>query len=567
MGSSHLSTALIETSNQEVDALLMRLSQHKQIWLTLPLEARLQQLATCLENVKAVSSEWAEAACAMKGLDPTMAIAGEEWIVGPFAIMRYLRLLIRTLTEEKKQVKKQVRRVRQRVSHSPSVAQNIVQVFPNTLFDRLLWLGTTAEVWVQPEHPLKIGQKDAEGAGEVGLVLGAGNISSISPLDVLHQLFVENRVALLKMNPVNAAIGPWLEKAFSGLQSAGFFAIAYGGADLGAHLCQHPAVDAIHITGAQQTHDAIVWGSASEQVQRKANRLPLLQKPITSELGGVTPIIVVPGQWSDREITFQARHVASMVAHNASFNCVAGKVLVLAKHWPQRSQFLDRVRQQLRKIPPRLAYYPGAQERYSRFLERYPASEVLGQSAEGCIPWTLIPNVSPTFGEYALTAEAFCGILAEVSLDAVDADDFLKRVPQFVNDCLYGTLSCTVLIDPKTQKRNRAAFEKTIAYLKYGTIGINIWSGALFVMPEIPWGAFPGNSLEAIGSGQGFVHNTELIQNPQKAVVSAPFYIWPTPVWFAQHRTLNQVGQRLVAFEYRPQIDTFAAVIAAAVRG
>jgi Aldehyde dehydrogenase family len=563
MHSSDLSVATTETSNQQVDALLVQLSQRKQIWLMVPLEVRLKHLATCLENVKAVSGSWAEAACLMKGLDPTMAIAGEEWLAGPFAVMRYLRLLMRTLAKENQQS----RRARQRVSHSPSVAQNIVQVFPNTLFDRLLWMGTAAEVWVQPGQPLEIGQSNAEGAGEVALVLGAGNISSIGPLDILHQLFIENRVALLKMNPVNAAVGPWIEKAFSGLQADGFFAIAYGGAALGAYLCQHPAVDAIHITGAQQTHDAIVWGSPSEQTQRKAAHLPLLQKPITSELGGVTPIIVVPGQWSEREIAFQARHVASMVAHNASFNCVAGKVLVLSKGWAQRSQFLDQVRQQLRKIPPRLAYYPGAQERYSRFLEHYPTLEVLGQSAEGCIPWTLIPDVSPTVGEYALTVEAFCGILAEVSLDTVDADDFLKRVPQFVNDCLYGTLSCTVLIDPKTRRQNRVASEKAIAQLQYGTIGINIWSGALFVMPEIPWGAFPGNTLEAIGSGQGFVHNTELIRNPQKAVVSAPFYIWPTPVWFAQHRTLNQLAQRLVAFEYRPQINTFAAVIAVAVRG
>jgi Aldehyde dehydrogenase family len=563
MFSSDLSPAFIETSNQQADMLLMQLSQHRQAWLTVSTKIRLKYLAACLENVKAVSESWVEAACSTKELDPTMAIAGEEWLVGPFAVMRYLRLLMRTLARENQQS----RRARQQVLQSSSVVQNIVQVFPNTWFDRLLWPGTTAEVWIQPGQPLEIGQKNAEGAGEVALVLGAGNISSIGPLDVLHQLFVENRVALLKTNPVNAAVGPWIEKAFSGLQADGFFAIAYGGAELGAHLCRHPAVDTIHITGAQQTHDAIVWGSVSEQTQRKSEHLSLLQKPITSELGGVTPIIVVPGQWSEREIAFQARHVASMVAHNASFNCVAGKVLVFSKGWPQRSQFLDQVRQQLRKIPPRTAYYPGAQERYSRFLERYPASEVLGQNAEGCIPWTLIPDVSPTAGEYALTVEAFCGILAEVSLDTANADDFIRRVPQFVNDCLYGTLSCTVLIDPKTRRQNDAAFEKAIAQLQYGTIGINIWSGTLFAMPEIPWGAFPGNTLEAIGSGQGFVHNTELIQNPQKAAVSAPFYIWPTPVWFAQHRTLNQVGRRLVAFEHRPQMNTLAAVIAAAVRG
>jgi Aldehyde dehydrogenase family len=564
MCSSDLSTAPMETSNQQANALLMRLSQHKQIWLTVPVEIRLKHLATCLENVKAVSESWARAACLIKGLDPTMQIAGEELLVGPFAVMRYLRSLMRTLARE---TDLSPGKVRQSVAHSPSAAQDIVQVFPNTLFDRLLWMGTIAEVWVRPGQQLEMGQRDAEIEGKVALVLGAGNISSIGPLDVLHQLFVENRVALLKMNPVHATVGPWIEKVFSGLQADGFFAIAYGEADLGAYLCQHSAVDTVHITGAQQTHDVIVWGSASEQAQRKVDHLPLLQKPITSELGGVTPIIVVPGQWSDREIAFQARHVASMVTHNASFNCVAGKVLVLSKGWAQRLQFLDQVRQQLRKIPPRPAYYPGAQERYSCFLERYPTSEVLGQSAEGCIPWTLIPNVAPTVNEYALTAEAFCGILAEVSLDSADADDFLKRVPQFVNNCLYGTLSCTVLSDPKTRRQNRTAFEEAIAQLQYGTIGINVWSGALFAMPEIPWGAFPGNPLEAISSGQGFVHNTKLVQNPQKAVVSAPFYLWPTPVWFAQHRTLNQVAQRLIAFEHRPQMNTLAAVIAAAVGG
>jgi Aldehyde dehydrogenase family len=559
---SDLQAALPETSPQQADALLIRLHQHKQIWLTMPLEFRLKHLATCLENVHSVSKSWAEAACLMKGLDPTVAIAGEEWLAGPFAVMHYLRLLIRSLSGRANPPQ----RVRQR-RRSVSVTQATVQVFPNTLSERLLWPGTTAEVWVETNQPLDIVQTSPEREGNVALVLGAGNISSIGPLDILHQLFVENRVALLKMNPVNAAIGPWIEQAFASLQSEGLFAIAYGGAELGAYLCQHSAVDAIHITGAQQTHDVIVWGSASEQAQRKATHSPVLEKSITSELGGVTPIIVVPGQWSEREIAFQARHVASMVAHNASFNCVAGKVLVLSKRWAQRSQFLDQVRQQLKKIPPRLAYYPGAQERYSRFLERYPDAEILGQSAAGCIPWTLIPNVAPIANEYALTVEAFCGILAEVSLDATETDDFLKRVPQFVNDFIYGTLSATVLIDAKTRRQNRATFEDAIAQLQYGTIGINIWSGVLFAMPEIPWGAFPGNTLEAVGSGQGFVHNTELIQNPQKAVVSAPFYIWPTPAWFAQHRTLNQLAQRLIAFEHRPNLSTFAAVIAAALGG
>jgi Aldehyde dehydrogenase family len=561
---------VLETSTADVDAALSRLAQHKQTWLTVPLEGRLSYLENCIEGVRAVAESWVAAACAVKGLDPNLAISGEEWLAGPFAVLRYLRLLRRTLVGQLSGRLESLQKV-----HGPT-DRDILQPFPSDLSDRLLFRGMTAQVWGQPGHPLvqkhMKSQPFAEGGG-VALVLGAGNISSIGPLDVLHQLFIENRVALLKMNPVNAAVGPWIEKAFAGLSADGFFAIAYGGAELGAYLCQHPTVDAVHITGAQQTHDAIVWGSPAEQPQRKATGSPLLHKPITSELGGVTPILVVPGQWSDLELDFQARHVASMVVHNASFNCVAGQVLVLSSGWTQRSQFLDRVRQQLRQIPPRLAYYPGAQARYRNFLKRYPNSEVLGQTATGCIPWTLIPDVPPIEGEYALTTEAFCGLLAEVTLVEDDADpkhlakSFLERAVQFANDCLYGTLSCTILIDPKTQRHLKTELQQAIAQLRYGTIGIDIWSGTLFIMPEIPWGAFPGNSLADIGSGQGFVHNTCLVENPQKAVVSAPFYIWPIPVWFAQHKTLKQVGQRLVSFESDPNLRTLGAVMAAAIGG
>jgi Aldehyde dehydrogenase family len=566
-----------ETSRSDADQRLTRLDQHRSAWLTVSSSERLHLINLCLQSILSVAESWVEAACAAKALDPDSGIAGEEWITGPFAVMRYLQRLKGSLAALETSIPAQVApaiRSLKKEALEDRQTQAKIQPFPQTLFDRLLYRGITAQVWGLPGHPLGQGLPAVQDpAGSVALVLGAGNITSIGPLDVLHQLFIENRVALLKMNPVNAVVGPWLEKAFAPLQTRGLFEVVYGGADLGAYLCQHPSVGAVHITGAQQTHDVIVWGREPERTQRKAAGNPVLQKPITSELGGVTPILVVPGQWSERDLAFQARHVASMVTHNASFNCVAAQVLILSQAWPQRAQFLDLLRQQLRQIPPRQAYYPGAQERYQQFLDRYPQAEVLGQTAEGCIPWTLIPQVPSLPDEYALTTEAFCGLIAEVSLEAPNrvsidpAKDFLERVVPFVNDGLYGTLSCTLLIDPKTQSRLQTELEAALTQLRYGTIGINIWSGALFVMPDIPWGAFPGSTLDKIGSGQGFVHNTCLALNPQKAVVSAPFYIWPTPVWFAQHRTLSQLGRRLVAFEHRPNWLTLSGVALAALRG
>lgn len=83
---------------------------------------------------------------------------------------------------------------------------------------------------------------------------------------------------------------------------------------------------------------------------------------------------------------FQARHVASMVAQNASFNCNAAKVLVLPKGWLQRETFLRKVDAALSQTRSRKAYYPGAEERYRGFLEHYPKARPLGPSSSGHRP-------------------------------------------------------------------------------------------------------------------------------------------------------------------------------------
>jgi len=48
--------------------------------------------------------------------------------------------------------------------------------------------------------------------GITNLVLGAGNASSLPVNDSLCKLFVENRVVILKLNPVNSYLGPLIEK-------------------------------------------------------------------------------------------------------------------------------------------------------------------------------------------------------------------------------------------------------------------------------------------------------------------------------------------------------------------
>jgi acyl-CoA reductase-like NAD-dependent aldehyde dehydrogenase len=551
----------LTTNFDEIDRAIASLHSHRDLWVQTSIYQRLEYLQDCLDRTVAIAEAWATAGCQAKGIAPQSTLAGEEWIAGPISTVRNIRLLMTTLQANGQLPPPKI--------YQRQDGQFVAEVLPTNAIDRLLYLGYRGEVWLKPETPPTQGKIYREPTtGKVALILGAGNVSAIVAMDVLSKLFSENEIVIIKLNPVNAYIGKYLAQAFEPLIQAGFLQIVYGGVDVGEYLCQHPQVETIHITGSHRTYDAIVWGStASEQQERKAANRPRLTKPITSELGCVTPILVVPGKWSKSDLTFQARQVASTIAHNASFNCVSGQILVTSSGWAQQAEFLAAVRRELAAIPARQAYYPGAQDRYQAFLDQYPQSEALGTRTPEILPWTIIPDVPPVTGEYALTEEAFCGILAQVSIESDSAPDFLTKAVDFVNDRVWGTLSCTVLINPQIQKQYHQEFDSAIANLKYGAIGVNIWSGMIFYFGSTTWGAYPGNTPADIGSGSGFVHNSYLFDHPQKSVVYAPFRIFPTPAWFANHKNLLGMAGQLLKLEANPTWKNLPLVVLAALRG
>ncbi len=220
----------------------------------------------------------------------------------------------------------------------------------------------------------------------MGLVLGAGNVAAIPALDALHTLFVAGHVCLLKMSPVNAYAGPLFERAFAPLVERGFLEFVYGGPDVGAYCTDHPSIGAVHVTGSSETHDRIVWGVEPERTERKQQNDPRLKKAITSELGNITPVIVPPGDYSEKELDHLARSVAGMVAHNASFNCIAAKMLVLPRGSRVRDELLSRLMRELEKVPLRRAYYPGAAERYAALTEGVSQLHKIGTPRDGESP-------------------------------------------------------------------------------------------------------------------------------------------------------------------------------------
>ena len=187
--------------------------------------------------------------------------------------------------------------------------------------------------------------------GKIGLVLGAGNVASIAPLDCLHKLLVEHQVVLLKMNPVNDYLIDFLRPALRPLIEFGALRIVRGGADVGAYLCNHDLVDDIHITGAAASHDAIVWGPGEEGRKNKAAGTPRNSRRITSELGGVAPTIVVPGPWSNADIAYHAELIATQKLNNSGFNCIACQMLVLPEGWDKSDALLAALEKVMQKAP------------------------------------------------------------------------------------------------------------------------------------------------------------------------------------------------------------------------
>jgi hypothetical protein len=275
----------------DLDREVAALQEHAQAWARLGLTGRIRHLRTMRARTVEVAPAWVDLAARAKGIANT-PLAGEEWFAGPYALLIALDRLIATLGEIA-------------VAGSPRVpsslrmradGQLVVDVFPVQSSDRVLLSGVRGELWMEPSVtreslPVRTAgfYHRSDPAGSVTLVLGAGNIASIAPLDVLNVLYTHGGTAFLKLNPVNAYLLPVFERVFASLIDEGYLRIAGGGPDVGAYLCAHPGIDAIHLTGGERTHDAIVFGTGAEGAARKRAATPLLTKPVTSELGNVTP--------------------------------------------------------------------------------------------------------------------------------------------------------------------------------------------------------------------------------------------------------------------------------------
>ncbi|WP_432559015.1 aldehyde dehydrogenase family protein [Granulicoccus sp. GXG6511] len=557
-----------------IDQAVRRLADGAGRWVDRSLASRAALIRATHATIAESAEAWTAAAVTAKG-DPGAQVEAEEWLSGPYAalggflgIAESLELLAAGRSPA----------AGLRVGTAPG-GRVTLRVLPGNARDWTLLNGFTADVWLRPGVSLDQAQKTAGlearqpcGHGGVATVLGAGNVTSIGPLDVLNQLVAHNRASVLKVNPVLGGMLPVYRQALAPLIDADLLWLIAGGAEVGDMLVHHPGISHVHLTGNRRTHDAIVWGVDEEAERRRAANQPAITTSVSSELGCVSPCIVVPGEWSRADLRYQAEQVVSQRLHNAGHNCIATQVLITSSDWPQRADFLTEIRKVLHRLPHRSPWYPGSAQAMAQLSETHLQAEL----HDGCY----LVDLPARHSDDLFEKEFFGPALAHTTLPGTGSA-YLREATNFANDRLDGTLGAAIIVAPETRRAMGPAFDETIAQLRYGAIGINVWTGFIFALQSAPWGAYPGHSLDDPGSGMGVVHNSFLLAGTERVVAEGPFRpfpqslallrhgrlaLFPKPQWFVTSRSAVETGRRMVEYAKNPAWSRLLRVLPAAFR-
>ncbi|WP_437574983.1 hypothetical protein [Sorangium sp. So ce887] len=581
-----------ETSPAELDRALFELGEAALGFARMPAREKASLLRSLLPGLLAAARPQVEASCAAAGLDPGAAASGEAWLTGPCATLSQVRLLAEALEDIAARGRPRLGRGAVRARADGRIE---VDVFPAGLKDAALHGPLRVRALMQPgatragvreEQARFYQQRDPEGG--VALVLGAGDVASLPLRDALHELFVDGRVVALAMSPGSAPLGALLERALAPLVSRGLLRFVYGGAEAAAYLAAHPAVSEVHVNGAAAAHDALVWGPPGPlQTRRRASGERLLDKPVSSVLGGIHPVLVTPWLYGEDELWFQVRLLASRIVSSASLGDPAAHVLVLPRGFVQRPLLLRMLHRALAAVPPRRAAHPEAEARHAALtagrppLERerldgsadapLPCGVVrIGEPGPGALPWTLIAGLSASDADEPLfSTEPLCGVLSIVEIGSSDPVEFLEAATRLCNDRLQGTLGASIIAHPISEEDPAvgAALDRALLELRYGVIAVNQAPAAAHAIVVPPWGGHPSATLADIQSGLGFVHNTAMLGQVEKTLLRAPLTTFPRPPGFVDHRRSHVVGERLAACAADPRWGNVARAVAAALRG
>jgi aldehyde dehydrogenase (NAD(P)+) len=217
-------------------------------------------------------------------------------------------------------------------------------------------------------------------------------------------------------------------------------------------------------------------------------------------------------------------------------------------------------------------WYPGSTRRLDDARTAHPRATRLGPDRR-----RLLVDV-PADGDSPLTStEYFAPVLGVVELGG-NPERFLRAAVEHANTTLSGTLGANIVVAPRDRKALGRVFDDAVAELRYGTIGINAWTGLGFLTATASWGAFPGHTQDDVQSGIGIVHNAMLLDSPERTVLHGPFRpfprsvlrgepaLSPTPPWFVNARSAARTGRLLTSFVAAPAWWRVPGIVLSAFR-
>jgi hypothetical protein len=529
-------------SKIDIDRNISKLRVNSAEFLNLDKTNLISMLEQTVDNIKTISYYWASLSSEKKG-HLTKSKEGEEWIGGPFSCIYALQYFIDYLqNDDGLDVTKF------------DESTKSYKVFPTKNIEKLLFPFLEGEIrfgknlnFNQINEYRGFANRFNNNKPKITLILGAGNVSSIPVLDALFHMIAHKSVIYIKLNPVNDYLLPIFTQVFEPFISRGFMIITEGDMEASKYLTEHEGFQQTHLTGSNYTYENIVYGRTLSDKERSLKTLPKInKKPITTELGNVTPIIVHPGNWSRAEIRHQAKKIVTAKLNNSGFNCIAAQVIVLPKNWKHTDKLKRDIKYYLKKVGDTTSYYPGASENLNDLVQTENYDQINNLS---CSTPFLVSDLDLE-KEYA-NKEVWSTALYFQELPYSTYENFCSNAVDYVNNHLWGNLGVTVLIKNHKKKTNQGILNTYIEELKYGTVAINEWSALGFVIPTLPWGGYPGNKDNDIQSGQGYVHNALLFESPQKGIVYSRFRLSPLidPPWFVTNRKAHRIFKHLTYYQ------------------
>jgi acyl-CoA reductase-like NAD-dependent aldehyde dehydrogenase len=380
-----------------------------------------------------------------------------------------------------------------------------------------------------------------EWSPSLALCLLPFNLASIGILDIIYLLCFRRLRVVAKVSEKAEFMRPYLETIFSPFMRTKGLLFVSGGPEIGAQLASRPEFTHIHLTGSHET---------AAKVERQAG-----DRTLSSELGGVTPAVVLPDALSTRTGVRQvARQIAFGALANNGQHCVSFQVVLVPES--HREAFEKALWYEMMTTGSRreatnecrqLIDWAAAQ-RLEGLIEdaRTNGARVTSSAprANGKIfPVSLISGVNDRMRLFR--EEAFGPVVGTMGLP--DAD-FGRHALQVLNGPeLLGDLAASVF----TARLEGQQARKIVSELRHGVVTVNTYPGIAFAT-SLPWGAGPAGV-----SGRGWMHNHLNLPeaNLRKVVLAAPLgrkgfgpLRWEDP-WLLNVGGTSQLdfGQALVA--------------------